>query len=103
MNKGLPFRRAAIMVEYGPIDIAGSRFICPVRSLALSETLATSQSVTGDSATAWLNETVFTDYHRFASSSRILEEAANTSLPDTAAPQPEQGAANARQATPQAH
>jgi len=54
MNKGLPFHRAAIMVEYGPIDIAGSRFICPVRSLALSEALGTAQSVTGNSATACL-------------------------------------------------
>ena len=102
MNKGLPFRRAAIMVEYGPIDIAGSRFICPIRSLALSESLATSQSVTSNFATAWLNETLFTDYHRFASNSRILAEAANTSLPDTAAAPQEQGAANARQGTQQA-
>jgi len=102
MNKGLPFHRAAIMVEYGPIDIAGSRFICPVRSLALSEALGTAQSVTGNSATAWLNETLFTDYHRFASSSRILGEAADTSLPDTAPAPQEQAAANARQAAPQA-
>ncbi len=98
MNKGLPFRRAAILVEYGLIDIAGSRFVCPVRSLALSESLATAQSVTGNSATAWLNETLFTDYHRFASSSRILGEAANTSLPDTAPAPQEQGPANAKQA-----
>ena len=98
MNKGLPFRRAAILVEYGTIDIAGSRFICPVRSLALSETLATAQSFIDNSATAWLNETVFSDYHRFATSSRILEEATNVSAPGTAPVAHEQAAANPTQA-----
>jgi VWFA-related protein len=79
-NKDLPIRRAAILVEYGPVEVGGSRFICPVRSLALSEALATAESISGAAATEWLNETLFTDYHRFGSSSRIVEEA-NTSAP----------------------
>jgi len=97
ISKGLPFRRAAMLVEYGPIEIAGERFICPVRSLALSEMLATAESFTGDTATAWLNETVFSNYHRFASSSRILDEAANTA--GSAPVAQEQAAANPPQAT----
>ena len=83
MKKGLPFRRAAILVEYGPVEIAGTRFICPVRSLALSESFVTAQQISGDGPTAWQNETVFTDYHRFGSSSRIVETAANAQDPDT--------------------
>ena len=30
------FKQAAIMVQYGPVQIGESEFICPVRSLALS-------------------------------------------------------------------
>jgi VWFA-related protein len=82
-SKGPQFRRAAMLVEYGPVDISGSQFICPVRSLALSETVATAESYTGNAATMWLNETLFTDYHRFASSSRIVEEAASNPAPAT--------------------
>jgi VWFA-related protein len=81
MNKDLPFQRAAILVEYGPVEIAGSTFICPVRSLAVSEAFSTVQSVSGDAATAWLNETLFTGYHRFGSSSRIIDEAAGAPSP----------------------
>lgn len=76
MNKDLPFRRAAILIEYGAVEIAGARFICPVRSLALSESPPNAQSLSDNTATAWLNETIFTDYHRFASSARIVERAA---------------------------
>jgi len=101
MSKGLPFRRAAMLVEYGSVEIAGRRFICPVRSLALSEAVATAESFTDNSTTAWLNETVFTNYHRFASSSRVLEEAASTSAPGPGPVAPEQPATNPTQAGPQ--
>lgn len=69
-------RRAAILVEYGPVEIAGKRYICPVRSLAQADEVTTTESRLGDAATEWLNETVFTDYHRFGSSVRILGEEA---------------------------
>lgn len=81
MSKGLPYRRAAMLVDYGPVDISGSKFICPVRSLALSEAVVTADSYTGSSATMWLNETLFTHYHRFASTSRIVESEANSPGP----------------------
>jgi VWFA-related protein len=90
-----------MLVEYGPVEIAGRRFICPVRSLALSEAVATAESFTDNSTTAWLNETEFTHYHRFASSSRVLEEAANNSAPGAAPVAPEQPATNPTQAAPQ--
>lgn len=74
LTKGAPFRRAAILVEYGPVDIAGSRFICPVRGIALSKALDDPETITGDAPSEWLNETHFTHYHRFGTTTRILSD-----------------------------
>jgi len=74
LTKGAPFRRAAILVEYGPVEIGGSAYICPIRSIALSMAVTNSESVTGTAASEWLNETHFIKYHRFGSSTRILTE-----------------------------
>ena len=68
-----PLQRAAILVQYGPIQISGANFICPVRSIALSMTTPASQtSNSGDAPTEWLNETLFTHYHRFSSTATVL-------------------------------
>ena len=72
LTRGAPFRRAAILVEYGPVDIAGTTFTCPVRSIALSMPLDDPDTINGDAPREWLNETHFTHYHRFASTARIL-------------------------------
>ena len=66
------FKRAAIMVQYGPVQIGESEFICPVRSLALSiavngANLDPLTRMPGDAPTQWLNESLFTGYHRFGS------------------------------------
>jgi VWFA-related protein len=72
LTKGAPFRRAAILVEYGPVDIAGTTFICPVRSFALSRGPDDPYTINGDAPTEWLNESLFTNYHRFGSTTRVL-------------------------------
>lgn len=90
--KDLPYSRAAMLVEYGPIAISGSSFICPVRSLALSQTPTTADTMAGDAATEWLNETRFTGYHRFASTARVME-AASTPTPEAAPAEAEPAAA----------
>jgi VWFA-related protein len=72
LTRGAPFRRAAILVEYGPVDIAGTTFTCPVRSIALSMALDDPNTINGDAPKEWLNETHFIHYHRFASTTRIL-------------------------------
>ena len=73
--------RGAILVEYGPISIADKTVICPVRSLALSSAPDTVNATLKGSATEWLNENLFTDYHLFASTSRILNaQSAGSSL-----------------------
>ncbi len=94
--------RGAILVEYGPIRIADQTLICPVRSLALSSAPATVDATLKGKATEWLNENLFTSYHMFASTSRILDEQATASalsMPpisatahhDPAMPVPDQG------------
>jgi hypothetical protein len=64
------------MVQYGAVVIGNSEFICPVRSLALSSAEPSAQTITGDAPTEWLNETLFTGYQRFASTTRILTDTA---------------------------
>jgi len=73
-----PYRRAAILVEYGPVQIGGSQFICPLRSLALSDAVTDASDVMKDTPTRWLNVTLFTGYHRFASTTRIVSGTSET-------------------------
>jgi hypothetical protein len=61
-----------MLVQYGAAEIGGSRFILPVRSAALSKVAISADASTGDAPSEWLNETLFTGYHRFASTTRIL-------------------------------
>jgi hypothetical protein len=69
---GAPFQRASILVEYAPVQIGDSRFICPVRSVALYEATAPPQANLSDAPTEWLNVVLFTGYHRFGSTVKIL-------------------------------
>jgi VWFA-related protein len=71
-KESAPFRRASILVEYGPVQIGSSQFLCPLRSVALSMAIADAQATLGDAPTEWLNESLFTGYHRFASTVRML-------------------------------
>jgi VWFA-related protein len=75
------FKKAAILVQYGPVQIGDSEFICPVRSVALSMAIngANLDPLTrmpNDSPSVWLNESLFTGYHRFAATTRIVKDAA---------------------------
>ncbi len=76
--------RGAIVVEYGRVTIADTTFICPVRSLALSSVPSTINDTFEGATTEWLNENLFTNYHIFAATSRILTEsdAATSRTPD---------------------
>jgi hypothetical protein len=68
------FRRAAVMVQYGPVQIGDRMFICPLRSVALYDAIVDATNSLGNAPTEWLNETIFTGYHRFASTTRILTD-----------------------------
>ena len=71
---GAPFQRASILVEYGPVQIGESSFICPVRSVALYEATAPPQANLSDAPGEWLNIVLFTGYHRFGSTIKILTD-----------------------------
>jgi hypothetical protein len=71
---GAPFQRASILVEYGPVQIGDSKFICPVKSVALYEPTAPAQANLSDAPTEWLNIILFAGYHRFGSTIKILTD-----------------------------
>ena len=54
--------RADILVEYGPVELGGKTYICPVRGVAISRTLMWQ----------WLNDVVFDQYHLYRASARVL-------------------------------
>jgi VWFA-related protein len=111
LKSGGPLTRAATMVEYGSVHIGERVFICPVRSLALSDQKASevgapdpasSGAANAASDTEWqgavsgvhhgpvlmLNETRFVDYHRLGTTMRIVNDTAGASQPAANPPSP---------------
>jgi hypothetical protein len=80
-----PMAKAEVMVKYGPVEIGGSRYNCPIKSvsLAVMRTFATAPSLQsrlgpasmmpGPSITE-VSDVQFTEYHRFRTEARILTE-----------------------------
>jgi hypothetical protein len=73
-----PIRRAALEVEYGPVEIGEKVYLCPLKSVAISvaptqieleERLAA--GAPGPMKTS-LNDAAFLDYHLFRAESRML-------------------------------
>jgi hypothetical protein len=76
-KESVPFQRAAILVQYSPVQIGDSEFICPVRSVALSTAppganLDPLTRIPSDAPTQWINESMFTGYRRFGSTVRVV-------------------------------
>jgi VWFA-related protein len=98
LNDNDVVKRAAISVQYGEVEIGGSSYICPTRSVAISADMdRPGKTIGGAVAMTRINETTFTAYHRFGSTSRIVASAADSapSAPpaESAAPRAEQVAA----------
>ena len=70
-----PVKQADTLIEYGPVSINDHSFICPVRSLTLHLEPVNPNDTTGAAPILQLNDIQFTNYHRFASTSRILTDA----------------------------
>jgi VWFA-related protein len=78
-----PVVRAAIMVEYGPIDIGGKTYYCPVRNVSAAK----AQSLQFDPVYKFplanqlqplkisLNDVAFDEYHVFRADAQVLNEA----------------------------
>jgi hypothetical protein len=80
-----PVTRAALMVEYGPVEIGGKTFICPTRSVALSKTRIIKMRNHKVNHRGWddpnhgpqqteLNDVQFIHYHQFRAETRIVTE-----------------------------
>jgi hypothetical protein len=70
-----PIMRAAISVQYGPVEIGGKSYICPVHSIAISLTKSHGRGDMSDMEILRINEVSFTDYHRFGSTTRLITDA----------------------------
>lgn len=98
-----PMISADLMVEYGPVELGGITYICPLRSVALSRvrtlirelnfsTGAVEGTSLGEPKT-YLNEVLFTQYHLFRADTRIL--GVNDQEPGRNAPNLGSGSASA--------
>jgi VWFA-related protein len=78
-----PITRAAVVVEYGPVEIGGKRYFCPVMSVSISTAQEVRYSNDGQHRAlqfvmrplkTMLNEMVFDQYHMFRADVRVLPE-----------------------------
>lgn len=67
-------QRASMMVEFGPVKIGDSTYVCPTRSVSISvsRTEFESHGAVESTNRLLLNNVEFTDYHRFGSESTLI-------------------------------
>jgi VWFA-related protein len=90
LEPGDPLSTASIAVQYGPVEIGGKTYICPLRSEALArrhhwDTASNavpgatgaipSPAIRSGPTTTQINEVTFTGYHVYRGESRVLTEA----------------------------
>jgi hypothetical protein len=61
-NPSLPLLKADFVIEYGPVQLGGKTYICPLKGVALS----------ADSKLWSLNDIAFEQYHLYRASAQIL-------------------------------
>jgi hypothetical protein len=61
-KSNLPLLKADFVLEYGPVQLGGKPYICPLKGVALS----------ADSKRWWLNDIAFEQYHLYRASAQIL-------------------------------
>ncbi|HTZ58590.1 MAG TPA: VWA domain-containing protein [Acidobacteriaceae bacterium] len=79
MKSTTPVDLSSIMVEYGPVEIGGKTYICPLRSVSFTRARAVRMLSEWNEGflsygpyTTMLNESTFNQYHVFRSESRLL-------------------------------
>jgi VWFA-related protein len=92
LEKRAEIAEAELMVEYGPVELGGKKYFCPVRSisvarapgeveriapvhariLSLSQATSTNEAGEGAPLQTMLNETTFDNYHLFRADAQIL-------------------------------
>ena len=71
-----PIMRSAVEVAYGPVEIGGKTYTCPLRSIAISNARSQLGGDMSDRTILRINEVTFTDYHRFGSTTQIVASGA---------------------------
>jgi VWFA-related protein len=79
LNPVLPVKGAAMMVEYGPVEIGGKRYICPRRSVVIMRVRTVSTLTIWDQTfdvyapyETLLNDIAYNEYHKFGSEARMV-------------------------------
>ncbi len=68
-----PVAASGIAVDYGPVQIGGKEYICPIKSVAiLTVHNLEMKKIDGEGLMTHLNETRFLGYRRFGSTTRVL-------------------------------
>jgi len=104
-----PIALADILVEYGPVELSGKPYICPLRSVALSKAREMSplESLYADPLSAHspfkleLNDIEFSQYHLFHSEMRLLPGGSEATGGDSDSQAPKAGTAAAPAIPPQ--
>lgn len=74
LNETGPVTTSSIAVRYGPQEIGGKTYICPISGVALSQFHNRStEHLVGPVLETHINIIRFIDYHKFGSTSRILD------------------------------
>jgi hypothetical protein len=62
-----------VAVQYGSVEIAGKRYVCPFRSVAVSEVHNRAmEKIDGTGLERHVNLVQFVDYHKFGSTARVV-------------------------------
>jgi VWFA-related protein len=74
-----PVVQSRIMIEYGPVDIGGTKYVCPVRSISMMRARSVAETSEWDESfltygpyATMLNEIEFSNYRVFRSTARML-------------------------------
>ena len=74
-----PLVRSDIMIEYGPVQIGGKTYMCPVRSVSISRGRSVTTLTEWDESfrtygpyATMLNDFAFEHYHVFRAKSHVL-------------------------------
>jgi len=70
---GAPVQKCSIAVEYGEVNIDGKSYVCPIRGVAVLVFANPSiEKIDGVGIEKHINEVQFDHYHKFGSTSRII-------------------------------
>lgn len=75
LTREAPVLQSRLAVDYAAVEIGGKTYTCPVRGIAVSVVHnAEMEAVEGGGPERFVNQVRFTDYHKFASSLRIVTD-----------------------------